>query len=544
MAGDFFSGFAGGLAGGFDVGSRIRMGHVNSQMAQQKLQLQQQQQAGEVLGKFAEVLQNAPDEQVPILTKSMINWYAGLRGITPNKEVMALLNSDPRGMTAMLLNAQGQGGLASLGQLDKMFQDPQLLIGMTDAYNRRNRAMEAERATSEGLGADSTTPPSPDNTNLTTPMPQGGAALGNLQGLQNTINAINQRLATPGISKQQADALMGRRDQLQKLLELSLSNPQLVQAGQMGVDYATATPAQRSRVQAGLTANEGAVAQSRAEGQAMGGLIDPKTAADAGINPLSTVGEARGAGAGARLPSSAELGDLTQVREQAGLRMKEYRTAAQGAEAMDTTLDQLQTLLADPNLKTGATKGWALRVNKLLKDVTGIDFKDVPPAQMFEQAADSLSFAFLQKIGGNDSNTDREFARTMVASLKNDPQSNKAMIEFHKIANQRIKDREVLLGKYNKTCGLDGRKCDFDFPAFYEKWMEQHPLQPQYENVLKKYKIGPAYAPQPNPQPAAPTQVGTPLVPEPRTLPNASRGMAETGGGAAVMGPAGIRPRF
>jgi len=550
---DFLTGFAQGIANlPNSIQSGINMGMQYEQYNAQKAQadLKRQQMAGEVLGRFGSVLADAPDEQVGPISKAMISWYAQTRGIKPSKEFMSLLSSDPRGMAAAMLNTSGEGGMG-VKELDGLMTDPQLVIGMLDSLNKRTKQKNAEASVSEAMGGPSTAAPSADGAPAA-PSPQAGASVGNLQGLQTALNAVQRAMATPGLGKEQMQALQSRSDLLRDQLKLSLDNEVIRTAGQLGIDYATATPQVRSLVQQQVFNNAGLQSQATAQGQAMGGLVNREVAADLGISPLQTVGEARrGTGAGgqpggqATLPTTAELGDLTQMREQNTQRMKEYRVATQTAEKLDPQLDQLASLL-DKNVTTGLTEPMALRMKRLASSITGVDFKDVPAQQLLSNVADSMSFSFLQQIGGNDSNQDREYARSIIASLSGDPKAVRAMVDFQKIANQRVKDREVQLGKFNKVCGLDGRKCSVDFSEYWDDWKNNHSLRDQYDAVLKARGIGsnPLKAAQSAAQPGSPQPVDALTAPLPTTLPNATLPTENTGGGAALVPPRGVRPRF
>lgn len=568
---DFWGGFAQGLQGGAGIGLQAAQLRGNLEAQRQKQALAAQQQAAEVLGKFADVLKDAPDEQVPILTKNMLNWYSQTRGIPISKEVMNIINSDPKGMTAMLMNSQGENGM-TMQDMDKAFSDPMVFIGLTDAYNKRNKAKNAEAATAEGMGGPAVTQATstgfPQGTPLPTGTPQLGAApqagLGNLQGLQAAITRTQQAMATPGLGREQLSALQNRADNLQKQLELSLNNETLRTAGQLGIDYQNATPQVRALVQQQVFNNAGIQAQATASGQALGGLINRETAADTGLNPLSTVGEARGAqgmGAGqTRLPTTAELGDLATMRTATQERMKEYRQASVSAEKIDPQLDQLSALL-DAGAKTGVTEPMAVKIKQLVGSITGQDFSGVGNQVLLQKVANSLSFPFLQQIGGNDSNSDRTFATSIVASLGDLPVANKVMVDFMKIANARTKEREVQHGKFVKVCGMDGRKCSVDFSEYWDDYKNSHSQRDKYDSVLKKYGLA-VGAPAANqaagapPVPAAPVRSGAgasvadfsappPELPGlPTTLPNSTLPVIEGQGGAAYVSPRGIRPKF
>lgn len=508
--------------------------------------LKRQQMAGEVLGKFGSVIADAPDEQVGPISKAMINWYSSIRGVKPSKEFMSMLQADPRAMTAALLNTSNEGGIGDVNQLDKLISDPQLMIGMLDALNKRVKTKNAEAESGAAMGNVLPTA-TPEQAATASAATQTG--VGNLQGLQAAAVATQRAMATPGLEKSQMDALKSRMDFLQGQIKLSLDNEAVRTAGQLGIDYVSASPQLKALVQQQVAQNAGLVSQAQAKGQAMGGLINREVAADTGANPLLTVGEARQAqgvgmpGGTGRLPTTAELGDLSAMREQANQRMKDYRTATVAAEKMDPQLDQLASLL-DQGVKTGLTEPMALRMKRLASSITGVDFGNVSSQQLLQNVADSMSFSFLQQIGGNDSNQDREYARSIIASLSGDPQAVRAMVDFQKIANQRTKDREIQLGKYNKVCGVDGRKCSADFTEYWDDWKNNHSLRDQYDAVLKARGIGTKPA---NVTQAAPVVQGLPgdgMAPLPTNLPNATMPVMDTGGGAAIVSPRGVRPRF
>jgi len=199
-----------------------------------------------------------------------------------------------------------------------------------------------------------------------------------------------------------------------------------------------------------------------------------------------------------------------------------------------------------------------LRIKKLAGEVFGKSFDDVDRASLFSQVADSMSFSFLQQIGGNDSNQDREYARSIIASLANTPNANKAMIDFMKIANQRVRDREVQHDKFVKKCGADGRNCSVDFSEYWEAWKNapNNSLKEKYDGVVKKYGLATG-APAANQVAGAPSpargggasvadfSAPPPEMPAlPATLPNASLPMPQTQGGAVYVSPRGIRPKF
>lgn len=572
---DFLKGLAQGLQGGAQIGLQAAQLRGNLEAQRQKNALAAQQQAAEVLGKFADVLKDAPDAQVPVLTKNMLSWYSQTRGVPISKEVMNMFNSDPKGMTAMLMNSQGEGQM-TLQDMDKALSDPMAFIGLTDAYNKRLKSNQAEAATAEGMGgpaptrenstgfAPGQTPAQDGMGGMPASAPAGQPTLGNLSGLQAAITRTQQAMATPGLGKEQMTALQHRADTLQKQLELSLNNALISTAGQLGVDYQNASPQLKALVQQQVFNNAGLQAEATARGSAMGGLINRETAADTGLNPLSTVGEARGAqgmgGGQTRLPTTAELGDFATMRAQTGERMKEYRVASTAAEKMDPQLDQLSALL-DAGTKTGLTEPMAVKIKRLAGSVLGQDFKDVDKQVLLQQVADSMSFSFLQQIGGNDSNQDREYARSIVASLGNNPNANKAMVDFMKITNARTKEREIQHGKFVKVCGMDGRKCSVDFPEYWDDYKNSHSQRDKYDAVIKKYGLATG-APAANqvagaaslPTPAVRSGAGASVAdfsappPElpglPTTLPNSTLPVIEGQGGAAYVSPRGIRPKF
>lgn len=527
-------------------------------MARQKI-LDDQKSVGDVISSLTAAVRTTPEDQ---LGNRFALTFADIEQRTGKpipSSVKAAFKADPETAVKTMaeLFVQKPFGFAELGET---LSNPQAVAGLMDAMNQRRTALQMAAMASGSpqapqapsglnLGVNPSVAPSTPSPAPSTPAPT--TAYGALEA---KVASIDQQLVNlrglPGAEPQAQKALLDSLQQQQKVLVERMKQMQDSAheraAARMGIRYENANPLQLQMIEADVQRQLGLTKQAEATGTALGGLVDKEVAAKSGINPLRTVAEARGdsplggklgrtVGNGeVRLPSPAEEGDLAAQRTEAVKRMSEYREASTASEASDVRINQLQSLLAT-GAKTGITAPIEKRIKQILGDLTGQKFDDVAPATLIGMASDALSLAAQTAMKGNTSDSDRTWLKGQFPGLATDQNAVHIFGDMQILMNKRIRDREQLLGAYNKTCGMDGRKCNIDFPGFYEDWMKSHPLQPQFQEILEKrgYKQKPAVS--------APA---TPVLPAqtsavPRTQPAMIVPSAEGQGGAAF----GVPPR-
>lgn len=472
MATGFMAGFGQAVSQLPDIIQKDEVIQQNRIAAKKQEQLAARKATGDLISQYASAIETLPEEQVPLRTNILFSQIEQATGQKVNPAIAKIINSDPKSAAKAMSQLYGEQGGYTMEALGKVLGDPTVFAGVFDAFNRRNKAVEAAASFKAGLQGQ-------------TP----GEVFQSAAGIDPSA---------PGF-KEQLGMLRDVGQNVRQSNEFAATNPLAMAARRHGVNLQNASPEVLQFLQQDVQQQAGQTAQSEATGRAMGALVDPTVAAKTGASPFATVAETRSGLLNRidrepiRLPTPAEEADLTAVRAVGTERMKEMKDASSAAEASDARLDQLQALL-NAGQRTGLTAPAQKRVQQILGEITGQNYSSVTGATLFQQASDALSLSAQVAMKGNTSDGDRKWLTGQFVNLSNSTDANKAFVDMAKIMNQRVRDKEKLLSTFNRECGLDGRKCSVDFPEFYQTWMEQHSLQPQFEKVLKKYGVAPAPA--------------------------------------------------
>lgn len=580
---DFFAGVAQGLPGGIQLGMQFGQMQRENAAAAQKQQLEQQKAAGEVLSNFAETLANAPEDQWGDLYKTMRMMYMQMRGIKSNPAADKLW-SNPQRAAATFMRAYNSGDINNLKDIDNLFTDPIYALGIQRAVNQAVQTKNAQADVAQGMGEGRpgmTQAPASlgglAGTPLDQPLPDEGSApvsgiptgsqpaigtpsVGNLQGLNTALAKTQEALGKKNLNKLDIDRLQGRATMLQQQIALTVNNEAARALAAMGVTNPTPQALQLAQQQ--VINNAGLTKRAEATGAFLGGPFPPSVLTEGFGDPGLTVEEQRGqrgglaqglpgaapAGGPGRILTPAEKANLASMR--VGFEKEKERRAvvAEAAASQQNILDSITTLLdANPSFETGALAPARLQMQRLVNGITGQKNANMTTAQMLQSLGDSMSFPLLKAIGGNDSNTDREFARNIIVNLGRDQVSNRIMLDFTKIQAQRTQDLKVLHSEFHKRYGADASKSPVDFDTFERAWKEEHSLQSQYQAVLDKYgykqQAATALGTQPAAAAAQPTRPSF-VAPTQRSLPNVTVPGAETPAGGFTGGMRGIRPRI
>ena len=567
---NFGTSFVQGLQGGLQIGNNFQQMQLRQQAAVQQQQLHQYQQAGEAIKQFSSVINDAPDEQVPYLTKMFLSQVEQINGRPLNKDVMAMVLKNPRQVGSVLMDTyNNQGGKVSLEDIGNALGDPRTFVGVMDAFNKRNRAKQSNTDFQAGLGYTEGKAATPVDYSLqgSSEAPADGQAPSqvptpspnDLRGMQAQLLNINKAIATvggqpdaPGF-KERLNVLQQRAGDIEKNLQFAINNATTMAANELGVqDITKASPAILQIINQRVNEKLGLAKQAEATGTSMGGLVNPDVAARTGISPLSTVAEARGAvrqGAPAgveaggqsgmpTLPNPERIEDLKVVRENEKRNMAEVADAVKAANSQNTNLDALAALA--PHFEAGRYADVKLQTQRIAKAL-GVDIANVAPAQVAKMLTGTISLDAQVAMKGNTSDSDRNWLISINPNIETDPKALQMMIDIKRTVNERVISRSIFDRKYYATCGVAGDKCpNVSREQAWQTFVDAHPLQSRFEAIMSKHGYS-------KPAPAAPVGnvgvTGTFEAPAPSRQP-LTRLPTDTGGGAALVPPSsGFRPR-
>ena len=218
--GSFGAGMAAGINSGMGEASRVMQMGMQAQAAERAQQLEQMKVAGEAVKNFGSVLQDAPESQLPDLTKMFLGQMEQLSGVPIDPSVKAMILKDPLGAAHMLTDSFNNQPF-TIKQLGGALGHSAAAIGLIDAYNKRKQFNDVSNASAMAYGAPG--PSTPADTSsvgglgtmagqpLGTPLPtasapvsalptpgapaSGSPALGDLPAAQARINLIDKAIA-------------------------------------------------------------------------------------------------------------------------------------------------------------------------------------------------------------------------------------------------------------------------------------------------------------------------------------------------------------
>ncbi|MCO5092663.1 phage tail tip lysozyme [Bosea sp. (in: a-proteobacteria)] len=177
--------------------------------------------------------------------------------------------------------------------------------------------------------------------------------------------------------------------------------------------------------------------------------------------------------------------------------------AKRGANANGkiATLNRLETLLANPNVRTGAGAQAALTLARAAKALFGIETEGLGPAEAVNAIANGFALELRNPSGGAGmpgalSDKDREFLMSLTPGLERTPEGNKLIIDYMR----RLAKRDIEIEGLRRDYIKQNKRLDDGFYERLAEFSEKNPLFPEAETAEPKA----AGRGQPAPAAAAP----------------------------------------
>lgn len=155
------------------------------------------------------------------------------------------------------------------------------------------------------------------------------------------------------------------------------------------------------------------------------------------------------------------------------------RTGASAAKGKLATLNELDSLLKDPNVIQGWGGEKYSGVKKFVKSVLGIDVSGVAAEDAIKAISNKFALEMRNTADGNGmpgamSDKDREFLKQMVPGLENTPGGNQLIMGYMRKVAERQVEAETLRQKFIAESG--GRFNNDKFTAYAENYFKDKPL--------------------------------------------------------------------
>jgi hypothetical protein len=162
---------------------------------------------------------------------------------------------------------------------------------------------------------------------------------------------------------------------------------------------------------------------------------------------------------------------------------------AQTAQSNVATLDRLDQLLGQVGNDQGKFASARLEVRRALNSL-GIQAGDTSPAEVVKALANRFALQLRDPSSGAGmpgamSDSDREFLRSMIASIDNSPRANQQILDIYRRLNQRTVDLETMRRQYVEQNG----RLDEKFRSQLSNFALSNPL---FGNTAKPNEAAPA----------------------------------------------------
>ena len=146
--------------------------------------------------------------------------------------------------------------------------------------------------------------------------------------------------------------------------------------------------------------------------------------------------------------------------------------AAASAGDQIANLSRMETLMSDPNFRSGTGTDAIVSMQKLVEALGG-NPADVGSIEAFRAASTQAVMASLGgSLGAGFSNADRDFVMSMTANLDNSVQGNKMILS----AQKKIAQRKIELARLADEYIAQNGRLDANWPMVMRQYADQNPL--------------------------------------------------------------------
>jgi len=179
------------------------------------------------------------------------------------------------------------------------------------------------------------------------------------------------------------------------------------------------------------------------------------------------------------MPPAEKEYDKQSAKDFAELN-RDVAKRASTANGKIATLNRLETLLSDPNVRQGAGAQAALQAARIAKGVFGIDTEGLGPAEAVNAISNQFALELRNPSGGAGmpgalSDKDREFLQSLTPGLERTPEGNKLIIDYMK----RLAKRDVEIEGLRRDYIKQNKRLDDGFYDKLSEFSEKNPLFPE-----------------------------------------------------------------
>lgn len=152
-------------------------------------------------------------------------------------------------------------------------------------------------------------------------------------------------------------------------------------------------------------------------------------------------------------------------------------TDATSSQTQLGNIQQLKTLLSNPDVYQGAGGDSLASIKKLASNIPGLDIKGVEDADVAKSLMNQMTLSMRNFAGGMPgslSDKDLAFLNNMGASLSNKPEANQQVLDNIAKVHQRVLDVQKKRDAYVATHG----RLDDDFRKELSQWSQSNRLFP------------------------------------------------------------------
>lgn len=192
------------------------------------------------------------------------------------------------------------------------------------------------------------------------------------------------------------------------------------------------------------------------------------------------------------MPPSEKEYDKQSAKDFAELN-RDVAKRASTANGKIATLNRLETLLSDPNVRQGAGAQAALQAARIAKGVFGIDTEGLGPAEAVNAISNQFALELRNPSGGAGmpgalSDKDREFLQSLTPGLERTPEGNKLIIDYMK----RLAKRDVEIEGLRRDYIKQNKRLDDGFYDKLSEFSEKNPLFPEAAKAAPKAMAAPS----------------------------------------------------
>lgn len=179
------------------------------------------------------------------------------------------------------------------------------------------------------------------------------------------------------------------------------------------------------------------------------------------------------------MPPAEKEYDKQSAKDFAELN-RDVAKRASTANGKIATLNRLETLLSDPNVRQGAGAQAALQAARIAKSVFGIDTEGLGPAEAVNAISNQFALELRNPSGGAGmpgalSDKDRVFLQSITPGLERTPEGNKLIIDYMK----RLAKRDVEIEGLRRDYIKQNKRLDDGFYEKLSEFSEKNPLFPE-----------------------------------------------------------------